>query len=215
MTVSAALLLFSALLLVVSGLTTWQLFFRPRTPPIAPPGIRPLVGGVVETLGGTSDSPPPLPSNIPAECFECTPTHEPLRQGPFIRWPCCIENLHTLCAHAGLPLLEEPNPSPPEVHEGGYHVLLLAVTGPRLDRVVEGDGFHEEGTELTDPTCDLRALLHKFLLLGLIEAWHGIPGVGVHLQLHFEQLEWWYTWVDWRNMSMPVEWGRADLHTWC
>jgi hypothetical protein len=112
-------------------------------------------------------------------------------------------------AAAGLPLLAEPNPTPPPLPEGQYPVIFLEVIGARLDKIIACDIEH-----LNDPDSDFLLLLLKLQELNLITGFHGIPGVGVHIQCHFEQLEWWYRNLDWQNKQLNSGLGKTDLHCW-
>jgi uncharacterized iron-regulated membrane protein len=120
-----------------------------------------------------------------------------------------LNDLRTVMAAAGLPLLAEPNPTPPPLPDGPYPVVFLEVIGPRLDKVIAMD---IENTD--DPDGDFLLLLLKLLELNLITGFHGIPGVGIHIQCHFEQLEWWYANLDWTHKQLNTGLGRLDLHSW-
>lgn len=131
-----------------------------------------------------------------------------LEQQPPTALPADIR--HALAA-VGLPLRDARNTDPPALPGAGYQTMLLEVPADRLARILELNGYHDPSQ---DPDTDIRALLQRLLEMDLISGWYGIPAVGVHVQLSYEQMTWWYAWLDWDRKRMTTGLGRPDLHSW-
>ena len=115
-------------------------------------------------------------------------------------------------AEVGLPLLDKPG-IPPTLPERG--ILLLEIPERKLQKILKDNGQHiQDDPDNNDKDSDFRGLLSQLRELGIISAWHGIPGVGVHVLCEYEQLLWFYTWLDWKNKRLTTGLGRTDLHTW-
>lgn len=114
-------------------------------------------------------------------------------------------------ANAGLPLRRTINPNPPPLPGSGYQVLLLEIPVQKLAKVIEQNGYHDPEDH---PDADFRELLQLLLITDAISAWYGLEGIGVHIQLNYEQLVWWYSWLDWDNKRLTTGLGRKDLHQW-
>ena len=115
-------------------------------------------------------------------------------------------------AAVGLPLRDTPG-VPPTLPERG--ILLLEIPERKLQKILKDNGQHiKDDPDNNDKESDFRGLLSQLRELGIISAWHGIPGVGVHVLCEYEQLLWFYTWLDWKNKRLTTGLGRTDLHTW-
>lgn len=146
------------------------------------------------------------------------PSETPMRRErarfPGLRMPPGLDEdaIRANCEMLGIPLRRMPNRNLPNREMGGYSwfFLPLADSEDRIQKLVEQPMYHiEEGTQEED----LREFLYYLERSGLVSMWVGIPGEGVHLQLSYEQWEFWFSWFDLNNTTFALQPQREDLPT--